>query len=94
MSSVHSSHWTFLSNHTHVMLCLHRQADMRIRDIAAQVGITERAVQRILHELASEGYIQAERIGRCNTYRLDHSQKLRHPLEAECSIKDLLELLS
>ncbi|TVR15105.1 MAG: MarR family transcriptional regulator [Planctomycetota bacterium] len=88
------SQWTFLSNHTHVLLCLHRQADMRIRDIASQVGITDRAVQRILHELSSEGYIHAERVGRRNSYTLAHNKMLRHHLEAHCSIRDLLELLT
>lgn len=89
-----TSQWTFLSNHTHVLLCLHRQSDMRIRDIAEQVGITERAVQRILHELAEAGYICSQRVGRRNSYQLSHSQMLRHPLESHCSINDLLQLLS
>ena len=85
--------WTFLSNHAHVLLCIARDRDARLRDIAAEVGITERAVQRILGELEDAGVVVRERRGRRNHYEIDGEIPLRHPLEAHRSIGDLLDLL-
>lgn len=85
--------WTFLSNYTHVLLCIRRKADVRVRDIAREVGITERAVQRIISELSEAGAIQKERVGRRNHYSVNGDVHLRHPLEEECTIGELLEVL-
>jgi len=94
MSSSHpTSMWNFLTNHTHVLLCLERDASMRIRDIAAQVGITERAVQRIIAELEKNGYLKRTREGRRNEYTISHDRQLRHPLEQDIHIGQLLDLL-
>lgn len=87
------SEWTFLTNHAHVILCLARDPDVRLRDIAARVGITERAAQRIVAELVEAGYVEREREGRRNTYRLRADMPLRHPLEQGHAIGDLLKLL-
>jgi hypothetical protein len=86
--------WTFLSNHTHVLLCLYRQPDRRLRDVAAAVGITERMVQRIVAELAYAGYLQITKEGRCNRYTVNVELRLRHPLEMQHSIGELLTVLS
>lgn len=86
--------WTFLTNHGHVLLALFRNPDLRQRDIAEMVGITEGAVHRILNELQDCGYITAERIGRRNHYRVDASLGLRHPLESAHSVGDLLDRLA
>lgn len=86
--------WTFLTNHAHVLICLAADPEARLREIAQAVGITERAVQRILSELEEAGYIEREREGRRNRYRLDRRLPLRHPLEAHRSIGTLLELLA
>ncbi|MGF1453116.1 MAG: helix-turn-helix transcriptional regulator [Opitutales bacterium] len=86
------SRWTFLSNHAHVLICLNRQPDARLRDVAQRVGITERAVQRIVAELEDAGSLTREREGRRNRYRILGDTPLRHPLEAHRSIGDLLEL--
>lgn len=86
--------WTFLSNHSHVLVCLARDPAMRIRDLANQIGITERAVQRILAELVEEGYLSIVKQGRRNHYRLDVERRLRHPLEAQCRMQDLLDILA
>tara|TARA_B100000683_G_C12274274_1_gene467126 strand:+ start:20 stop:331 length:312 start_codon:yes stop_codon:yes gene_type:complete len=94
MSSSHpASSWNFLTNHTHVLLCLEQDASMRIRDIAAQVGITERAVQRIIAELEKDGYLERTREGRRNEYTISRNQRLRHPLEQDIHIGQLLDLL-
>jgi DNA-binding transcriptional ArsR family regulator len=84
--------WTFLTNHAHVLICVDQDADARIRDIAARVGITERAVQRILSELTEAGYLSAERDGRRNRYRVHAALPLRHPLEAHRSVGAVLTL--
>ncbi len=84
--------WTFLSNYAHVIIVLSAQPDLRLRDVAVQVGITERAVQRIIADLTAAGYLTAERVGRCNTYTIDRRARLRHPIEAHRSIGDLVAL--
>lgn len=86
--------WTFLTNHTHVLLCLYRDDGVRLREIAQRVGITERMVHRVVSELESAGYLSIRKEGRCNTYRLNTKLKLRHPLESHHSIGELLALLS
>lgn len=85
-----NKHWTFLSNHTHVMVCIARNPEARVRDIAEAVGITERAVQRIIAELEASDYLSHERLGRRNLYRIDFDRPLRHPLEAGVTLRALL----
>lgn len=85
--------WTFLSNHAHVLLCLARDPDARLRDIAEQVGITERAVHRIITELEDGGVITRHREGRRNHYEIDPSASMRHPMEAERTVGSLLVTL-
>jgi predicted ArsR family transcriptional regulator len=82
--------WTFLTNHAHVLLCVAENSNVRLRDVAAQVGITERAAQRIVTELEEAGYLEREREGRRNTYRLNTAMPLRHPLDRNHRIEDLL----
>ena len=85
--------WTFLTNHSHVLVLLHNDPDAVLRHVALQVGITERAVQRIIQDLERGGVIERERIGRRNHYKVLADQPLRHTIEANRSIGDLLELL-
>ena len=82
--------WTFLTNHAHVLVLLDRDPDMRIRDLAREVGITERATQRIISELVESGYLTRRRQGRRNTYTLHGDQPLRHPLESSHTVDELL----
>jgi predicted ArsR family transcriptional regulator len=86
------STWTFLTNHAHVLLLLRQDADLRIRDMAHRIGITERAVQRILRDLASEGYLEVEKEGRRNHYTIHPDRPMRHAVEAHASVADLLTL--
>ena len=86
--------WTFLTNHAHVMVCLRRDPTARMRDVAAAVGITERAAQRIVSELEEAGYLEREREGRRNRYTLNMKLPLRHPLEGAHSSGELLDLLA
>jgi DNA-binding MarR family transcriptional regulator len=93
MSAHPERHWTFLSNHAHVLVCLALNPDARLRDVAAEVGITERAVQGIVGDLEAAGIILRERQGRRNSYRLNLDAPLRHRLEAHRSIRALLSLI-
>lgn len=86
--------WTFLTNHAHVLAVLDSEPDIVLRKVAVMVGITERAVQRIIHELEEDGFIEREKIGRQNRYRVIASKALRHPIEAHRSIGDLLNLIN
>lgn len=89
-----SSGWTFLTNHTHMLVVLAREPEMRIRDLADEVGITQRAVQRILAELTAEGVLKVSKEGRRNRYQINRRFRLRHPLENTHTIGELLDLLS
>lgn len=85
--------WTFLTNHTHVLVLLAQQGDLRMRDLAARIGITERAVQRIVADLVEAGYLAVTREGRRNSYTVQDRLPLRHPIEAHRTIRDLLRLV-
>ena len=86
--------WTFLSNHGHVLICIAEDSEIRGRDIAAQVGITERAAQSIVSDLVEAGYVSRERVGRRNQYEIHPELPLRHPVENEHSIGELLVALA
>jgi DNA-binding MarR family transcriptional regulator len=95
MSSLEESskRWRFLSNHTQVLLCVRRDPDARFRDIAQMVGITERAAQRIVADLIDSGYLERERVGRRNHYRVNPDIAMRHPAQDGHEIGELLQLL-
>jgi len=86
--------WTFLTNHGHVLLCIAADPEIRMKDVAAQVGITERATQRIIADLLSEGYLSSERVGRRNYYKVHSTLPLRHPVERHNQVSQLLRLVS
>ena len=86
--------WTFLTNHAHVLAALHADPQKVLREVAVEVGITERAVQRIILDLEEGGFIERERVGRQNQYRILEDIPLRHPIEAHRQIGDLLQLIS
>jgi DNA-binding MarR family transcriptional regulator len=85
--------WDFLTNHAHVLLCISRDSGIRLRDIAAAVGITERSAHKVLSELVEDGYVLRERRGRRNRYKVKPEQPLRHPLVREREVGELLEAL-
>lgn len=86
--------WTFLTNHAHVLVLLAQNPSLVLRQVALQVGITERAVQRVIADLEAGGFIEREKVGRQNHYRIRTSQPLRHPIEAHRTIGDLLALIN
>lgn len=85
--------WTFLSNHAHVLLLIARDPIIKLRDVALRVGITERAVQRIVADLEASSYLERERTGRRNHYRIHSELPLRHPIESHTEIGALLSLI-
>lgn len=85
--------WDFLTSHAHVLLVISRDSGIRLRDIAAAVGITERGAHKIVTELVAEGYILREREGRRNRYKVRPELPLRHPLVQERAVGDLLAVL-
>ena len=85
--------WDFLTNHAHVLICVANDPGIRLRDIAAAVGITERAAHRIISELVEGGYVLRKREGRRNHYKIVPQRPLRHPLVKEREVGDLLEVL-
>jgi hypothetical protein len=87
-----SDQWTFLTNHARVLLCIMRDPEARMRDIAAEIGITERAVQTIVADLTADGYVTSERVGRRNSYEVHPSLPFRHPLERPHSVGELLAI--
>lgn len=86
--------WTFLTNHAHVLLCLSLDPEARVREVAGRVGITERAVHRILSELEGGGYVTRERDGRRNRYTVNGDLPLRHPIEQHRSVREILALVA
>ena len=86
--------WTFLTNHAHVLVAVSRDPELRQREIAELVGITEGAVQRILQELEDDGYVARERVGRRNRYQVIAGQPLRHPLEAGHTIEEIIDTVN
>lgn len=85
--------WTFLSNHGHVLVALARDPQARMRDVAAEVGITERAVQQIVHDLVGQGYLLKEKVGRRNRYEVVQGAHFRHALEAGVTLEKFLRLV-
>jgi len=85
--------WTFLTNHGHVLVCVAGDPNMRGRDIADRVGITERAAQAIISDLVEAGYLERTRVGRRSHYRIRRDQHLRHPFEQSHGVGEPLNLV-
>jgi DNA-binding MarR family transcriptional regulator len=88
-----STSWTFLTNHTQVLLRIAQDPDVRLRDVAERVGITERAAQRIVADLVDANIIDRRRVGRRNHYLINRSAAMRHAAQAEYQVGPLLDLL-
>ena len=93
LSRVSDGRWTFLSNHGHVLVSLARDPDARTRDVAEAVGITERAVQQIVHDLVEQGYLQKTKVGRRNHYAVVRRAHLRHQQVSRVTLGTLLDVL-
>jgi predicted transcriptional regulator len=82
--------WTFLTNHAHVLLCITEEPNIRLRELAERINISERAVKRIVSDLERTGYISRERHGRRNQYEVHAEQPLRSSLARGMEIGALL----
>src|SRR6187200_1837183 len=92
-SAVNGKRWRFVTNHTQVLLCIARDPDVRTRDMAQMVGITERAAQRIVADLVEADFVAVERVGRRNRYAINRETAMRHEAQAEHPIWELLDVL-
>jgi predicted transcriptional regulator len=88
-----AAHWTLLTNHGHVLVCIAREPDILLSDIAARVGIRERAAHRIVNDLVEAGYVTRTRVGRRNHYEVHGDQPLRHRLQRDLDAATLLRLV-
>ncbi|MEU8436610.1 helix-turn-helix domain-containing protein [Streptomyces sp. NPDC029216] len=86
--------WTFLTNHARVLVAIARDPGIRLRDIAAGCGLTERTVQAIVTDLQADGYLSRTRDGRRNRYVIAPGARFRHPAEADHEIAGLLAYLA
>ena len=93
MSTLEAKPWTFVTSHTQVLLCIAQDPEVRLRDVAESVGITERAAQRIVSDLVESGYVERRRVGRRNRYTINPSVEMRHELQRGLEIGRLLALL-
>jgi DNA-binding MarR family transcriptional regulator len=89
-----AQNWTFLSNHGHVLVCISLDPEVRLRDVADRVGITERAVQQIVSDLEEAGYVTKSKNGRRNRYTVRRAGRFRHDLERQVRVGDFLQLLT
>ena len=89
-----SSHWSFFTNHAQVLTCIAHNPRQALREVAASVGITERAVQRIVADLEDGGFLLRKRVGRRNRYRILTGKSLPNPLEDHRTIADIVGTVS
>jgi DNA-binding MarR family transcriptional regulator len=87
------SSWSFLTNHALALVCIQRDPDARMRDIAECLGVTERAAHRIVCDLCETGYVTKERVGTRNRYTVDLDGDLRHPFLEDRTARELVEAL-
>ena len=85
--------WSFLTNHARVLFCIAHDPEVRLRDIATTVGITERSAYTIVDDLASAGYVVKDKEGRRNRYQIQAHLPLKEPLGSEPTIGEMLEIL-
>ena len=85
------SRWNFFTNHAHILIYLEAHPDQTLRRVASAIGITERAVQRIVAELEDGGYLKRAKVGRQNKYEIIGDTPLRHSQESHRTIKELLD---
>jgi len=90
---VQTGGWTFLTNHGHALICLARRPDAVMREVAAEIGITERSLHNIVSDLEASGALTRDREGRRNRYTIHQDQPLRHPVESHCTVGELITMV-
>jgi DNA-binding transcriptional regulator PaaX len=84
--------WTFLSNHGHLIVQIDKHPDIKLTELAAAVGVTERHARAIVNDLRNAGYIEVNKSGRRNTYRVNSKKPLRHDAESDHTLRELLQI--
>lgn len=87
------SSWNFFTNHGHIIILLGKNCELTIKEIADTVGITERATQKIIKDLVDDGFIKIKKIGRKNSYKIIGRKRLRHEIEKDCKIEQIIETI-
>jgi predicted HTH transcriptional regulator len=85
--------WTFLTYHGRVLVYISKHPDATCREIAREVGVTEREIQKVIHDLVADGYAIRKKNGRSNTYTIHPELPMRHQLEQDHSVGDVLNAL-
>lgn len=85
--------WSFLTNHARALLCIAHDPGVRVRDLAAMVGVTERSAHALVTDLVDAGYVIKDKDGRRNRYRIQEHLPLRDPITQERTIGEMLDLL-
>jgi DNA-binding Lrp family transcriptional regulator len=85
--------WKFVTNHALVLCLIAQQPRITAREIAATVGITEKATRNIINDLEADGYVNKTREGRRSRYGIDLELPLRHEMQEDKAVGDLLEVL-
>jgi len=86
--------WPLMSNHGHVLVCIANEPTIRIREVAMEAGITERAAHRIVADLERAGFLTHERVGRRNVYHVDHHMRPQHPVGEQLEVEALVRRIS
>ena len=85
--------WKFLTNHALVLCVIAQQPRVTARDISSTIGITEKTTRNIINDLEADGYVTKKREGRRIKYKIDPDLPLRHEMQQDKAIGDLLEVL-
>jgi DeoR/GlpR family transcriptional regulator of sugar metabolism len=93
LGSTNDHGWRFVTNHAHVLECIATNPTVRLRDIAAIVGITERTASQIVNDLEQAGYLTRTRVGRSNHYEVHPDLPLRHPQHRHHTVGELIRFL-
>jgi len=86
--------FAFFTNYAHVLLLIAKTSDVRMRELASEIGITERAVQRIVEDLTASGYLSVTKEGRRNRYAVKADLSLRHPLAQHRSVGEFFQFIN
>jgi len=85
--------WKFVTNHALVLCLIAQQTRITARDISATIGITEKATRNIINDLEADGYVTKKREGRRIRYRINPDLPMRHEIQEDKAVGDLLEVL-
>jgi DNA-binding MarR family transcriptional regulator len=85
--------WTFLTGHGHALIVITRDPNIRLREIAVELGVTERTAQAIVNDLVDAGYVGRTRVGNRSRYEVHTERPFRHPVERDHAVGELLRVL-